>query len=153
VPRINLHGEDQKKLPPFWGVTGSAGTRRARRRPPAANPNPRMTGEVILGCGGILLARLYVPSGDQISARFSLIAMRPSRLDVTRRHTDALTHPPLRGIPGFEGDPFSVLDDGPGRREAAAGHCPIRAKCSRARIIAGLSGFLTLSQSPDGPDR
>jgi hypothetical protein len=32
---------------------------------------------------------------------------------------------------------FGVLDDGPGRREAAAGHCPIRAKCSRARIIAG----------------
>jgi hypothetical protein len=31
VPRINLQGEDQKKLPPFWGVTGSAGTRRARR--------------------------------------------------------------------------------------------------------------------------
>jgi hypothetical protein len=40
---------------------------------------------------------------------------------VTRRHTDALTHPPLRGIPGFDRDPFSVLYDGPGRREAAAG--------------------------------
>jgi bifunctional non-homologous end joining protein LigD len=42
-------------------------------------------------------------------------------LDVTRRHTDALTHPPLRGIPRFDRDPFSVLYDGPGRREAAAG--------------------------------
>jgi hypothetical protein len=28
-----------------------------------------------------------------------------------------------------------------------------RAKWSRARIIAGLSGFLTLIQSRDGPDR
>jgi hypothetical protein len=29
-----------------------------------------------------------------------------------------------------------VFDDLPGRREAAAGHCRTRAKCSRARIIA-----------------
>jgi hypothetical protein len=29
---------------------------------------------------------------------------------------------------------------------------PNRAKCSRARIIAGLSGFLILSQCPDRPD-
>jgi hypothetical protein len=50
------------------------------------------------GAGGILLTRLYVPSGDQISTRLSLIAMGPSRLDVTRRHTDALTHPPLAGF-------------------------------------------------------
>ena len=39
------------------------------------------------------------------------------------------------------------------RREAAAGHFQTRAKCSRARIIAGLSGFLTFIQSRDGPDR
>jgi hypothetical protein len=46
---------------------------------------------------------------------------------------------------------FVVLDDGPGRREAAGSHCPTRAKCSRARIIAGLSGLLTLNQSRDAP--
>jgi hypothetical protein len=32
-------------------------------------------------------------------------------------------------------------------------HCLTRAKCSRARRIAGLSGFLTLNQSWDGPDQ
>src|SRR5262249_30736245 len=31
---------------------------------------------------------------------------------------------------------FLVLDDAPGRLEAAAGHCSSRAKWSRARIIA-----------------
>jgi hypothetical protein len=31
------------------------------------------------------------------------------------------------------------------RRSRRGGHCPNRAKCSRARIIAGLSGFLTVS--------
>jgi hypothetical protein len=30
------------------------------------------------------------------------------------------------------------------RRSRRGGHCPNRAKCSRARIIAGLSGFLTV---------
>jgi hypothetical protein len=47
---------------------------------------------------------------------------------------------------------FGGLDNGPGRREAAADHRPTRAKCSCARRIAGLSGFFTLSQSRDGPD-
>jgi hypothetical protein len=48
---------------------------------------------------------------------------------------------------------FRMRNHGPRRREAAWGHCPNRAKWSRARIIAGLSGFLTLIQSRDGPDR
>src|SRR5271170_457460 len=41
----------------------------------------------------------------------------------------------------------------PGRRKTSGHHSLNLAKCSRARTIAGLSGFLTLSQSRDGPDR
>jgi hypothetical protein len=59
---------------------------------------------------------------------------------------------PPDGLAGGVLDPkgFGMLDDGPGRREAAAGHYHSPARALR---IAGLSGFLTLIQSRDGPDR
>jgi hypothetical protein len=65
----------------------------------------------------------------------------------------------------YEGErlPVGVPDDiaawrwvgVPGRREAAGWFCHgvYDQSASRARIIAGLSGFFTLSQSREGPDR
>jgi hypothetical protein len=46
-----------------------------------------------------------------------------------------------------------TFNDAPGRWETVVGHSLNLAKCSRARRIAGLSGFLTLIQSFDTPDR
>jgi hypothetical protein len=65
-----------------------------------------------------------------------------AKVEPSRGFTAGILHP--------EG--FRVLDDGPWRWEAAGGHVPSRAKCSRARTIAGLSGFLIFSQCPDRPD-
>jgi hypothetical protein len=40
-----------------------------------------------------------------------------------------------------------------GIRRPSVTSCDVHHSASRARIIAGLSGFLTLIQSRDGPDR
>jgi hypothetical protein len=82
-------------------------------------------------------------------------ARRGWKSDRVRGSPIAFPHAPTPAI----GGPPSVawqhgaLDDGPRRREAARRHSRSLAKCSRARTIAGLSGFFTLSQSRDGPDR
>jgi hypothetical protein len=72
------------------GATSGNRRRKARKRVPRGQVGTCNAGAVCHAA-----RRLYVPSGDQISTRLGLIAMAPSRLDVTRRHTDALTQ--LRG--------------------------------------------------------
>jgi hypothetical protein len=107
-----------------------------------------------------------IPQGHQVPSPrprpgfASNLGSRAKFTAIRRASSRAQARPHGAPSPGCRGnagvlDPkgFDVLDDRPGRREAACCHCSTRAKCSRARRIAGLSGFLTLSQSRDGPDR